>query len=42
MEKYRVDDITLVPSPKFYFNEQKDFDYLKIDFGIQLPMIRLF
>lgn len=42
MEKYRVDDITLVPSPKFYFNEQIDFDYLKTDFGIQLPMIRLF
>lgn len=42
MEKYRVDDITLVPSPKFYFNEQKDFDYLKTDFGIQLPMIWLF
>lgn len=42
MEKYRVDDITLAPSPKFYFNEQKDFDYLKTDFGIQLPMIWLF
>lgn len=41
MKKYRVDDITIVPSPKFYFNEQKD-RHLKTDFGIQLPMIWLF